>query len=154
MRDINRENECSVAITVGYGKGSISAIGFDIGSQYLGCTQYLQRDLVKAMTADLYEPMVRVESALGRLEIVCLEKDGKKMIQLLNAAGSHDNKMSATDDLIPPALDIELSIKLDGENCEFVLKPEGKKLGYTVKDGRAYMKVDRVDIHSVIEIIE
>jgi hypothetical protein len=97
---------------------------------------------------------VRVESALGRLEIVCLQKDGKKMIQLLNAAGSHDNKMSATDDLIPPALDIELSIKLDGENCEFVLQPEGKKLGYTVKDGRAYMKVDRVDIHSVIEIIE
>jgi len=154
IRDIQREELGNVAITVNYGKGSISAIGFDIGSQYLGCTQYLQKDLIKTVTKDLYEPLVRIESALGRLEIVCLEKDGRRMIQLLNAAGSHDNHMSASDDLVPPALDIELSISLGGRSAEFILQPEGQKLEHTVKDSRAYMHVDRVDIHSVIEIIE
>lgn len=154
IRDIKGEQMGSLAITVNYGKGSISAIGFDAGSQYLGCTQYLHRDLIKAVTQDLYEPMVRIESALGRLEIVCLEKDGRRMIQLLNGGGSHDNRMSASDDLVPPALDIELSISLNGDSAEFILQPEGKKLDYTVKNGRAYMRVERVDIHSVIEIIE
>lgn len=154
IRDIQGKQLGSVAVGVNYGKGSISAVGFDAGSQYLVCTQYLHRDLIKAITHDLYEPMVRIESVLGRLEIVCLEKDGRRMIQLVNGAGTHADSMSATDDLIPPALDIELSISVDSENCEFILQPQGKKLDFTVKDGRAYMRVDRVDIHSVIEMIE
>lgn len=149
-----RDEQKPVSITLPYGEGSISVIGFDIGSDYLNGTQYLHRALMKALTAPLYDPMVRIESEVGRVEIVCLEKDGKKMIQLINAAGSHDNPMCATDDLIPPALDIELSIALSNAPKKIILQPEGKFLAFNYKNGRAYLRVDRIDIHSILEIVE
>ena len=149
-----RTEQKPLVVKLPYGEGSISAIGFDIGSEYLSKTQYLHRDLMKEVTSDLYAPMVRIESIYGRLEIVCLEKSGKKMIQLVNAAGSHNNPMSATDDLIPPALDIELSIALPCAPRAIILQPEGKTLPFEYRDGRAYLKVDRVDIHSILEIVE
>ena len=154
LSDDDRSEQKPLAVTLPYGEGSISAIGADIGSQYLVCTQYLQRELMKAVVAPLYEPMVRIESQLGRLEIVCLDLKGKKMIQLINAAGSHANDLCATDDLIPPALDIELSIALSNAPRAVILQPEGRELSFEYRDGRAYLEVERVDIHSVLEIVE
>lgn len=149
-----RDEQNPVSITIPYGEGSISVIGFDIGSDYLNGTQYLHRTLMKSITVPLYDPMVRIESQIGRIEIVCLKKDGKNMIQLINAAGSHDNPACATDDLIPPALDIELSITLGNAPKAINLQPEGKPLPFEYRHGRAYLKVDRVDIHSILEIVE
>ena len=85
MRDVGR----AVGIKANYGKGTVSAIGFDIGMQYLTGTQYVHRKLIKELTDSLYEPLVRVESVSGRLEVVVLDKDGKMMIQLVNAGGTH-----------------------------------------------------------------
>ena len=148
-----QDEKSPVSVTIPYGAGSISVIGFDIGSDYLNGTQYLHRTLIKTLTSPLYDPMVRIESQTGRIEIVCLEKDGKKMIQLLNAAGNHDNPMCATDDLIPPALDIKLSIALDKEPKKIILQPEGTSLPFEYRNERIYLKVDRVNIHSILEIV-
>lgn len=154
LSDEDRGEQKPLALTVSYGKGSISALGFDIGSQYLVCTQYLHRELMETLVAPLYEPMVRIEKQTGRIEVVCLEVEGKKMIQLINAAGSHANTACATDDLIPPALDIELSIALESAPKAIVLQPEGRELAYEYRNGRAYVRVDRIEIHSILEIIE
>ena len=109
---------------------------------------------METLIAPLYEPMVRIDAQTGRVEIVCLEVGGRKMIQLLNAAGSHANDACATDDFIPPALDIELSIALDEKPRAMILQPEGRELDFEYRDGRAYVRVDRVDIHSILEIVE
>lgn len=143
-----------LAVTIPYGSGSITAIGFDIGAQYLSATQYTQRKLIKQITDALYQPEVRIESVCGLLEIVVLEKDGKTMIQLVNGGGTHPYSSCATDDYIPPVLDIELSVSVDSKPKKLILQPEGKKLPFKYKDGRAYVKVDRVDIHSIIEICD
>lgn len=143
-----------LAVTVPYGKGSVTAIGFDIGEQYLRGSQYLQRDLMNQITDALYNPMVRIESVCGRLEIIALQKDGKLMIQLLNAGGNHADAACATDDHIPPILDIELSVALPKAPKRMILQPDGKELSVTYQNGRAYVSVDRVDIHSIIEVCE
>ena len=142
------------AMTVPCGKGSITAIGFDIGEQYSSRTQYMHRKVIKDITDRLYTPAVRIESVCGRLEIVPLCKDGKLMIQLVNAGGSHSFKESATDDYIPPVLDIKLSIALPSKPKALILQPEGKELSFEYKDKRVYVDVDRVNIHSIIEICE
>lgn len=149
-----RAEEHSLAITVKYGDGTISALGFNLGSQYLEGGQYMHRDLMRKITDNLYTPMVKVESAVGLVEIVPLMKDGKKMIQLINGGGGHANTRAATYKFIPPALDINLSIALDNEPIALTLQPEGKKLDFEYKNGRAYLTVDRVDIHGVIEVDE
>ncbi len=142
----------TVSATISYGKGSITPIGFDIGMQYLSSEQYLHRRLMKAIADKLYTPIVMVDSVCGRLEIVALDVGGKLMIQLVNGNGAHANPSCATDDSVPPALDISLSIKLPSPPKALILQPEGKALDFELKDGIACLSVDRVDIHSVIEV--
>lgn len=141
-----------VASTIRYGAGSITAIGFDIGQQYFTASQYTQRDLMKRVADSLYTPTVQIESAYGLLEIVVLEKDGKRMIQLLSGGGTHPYSPCATNDYVPPVLDIRLSIALPEAPKKLILQPEGKELSVEYRDGRAYVAIDRVDIHSVIEV--
>ena len=143
----------NLSITAPYGKGTITAIGFDIGSQYLSEAQYMHRELMKKVTS-LYEPIVKIEKALGRLEIVVTQKDDKTMIQLVNGGGTHADTASVTDDYIPPVLDIKLSI-LAPNAKGLVLQPEGVELPIEhTPDGRILVEIPRIDIHSIIEICE
>jgi hypothetical protein len=150
----NTTFKAPLSVTTDYGKGTITLIGFDMGSQYLKGTQYMHRKLMKQIANKLYDPIVRIEAALGRLEIVALNKDEKLMVQLVNSNGSHANNDTATDDLIPPVLDIKLSIKLDKEPKKVILQPQGKELSFEYKNSRAYVDIDRLDIHSVIEVVK
>ena len=76
------------------------------------------------------------------------------MIQMVNAGGNHMDMALATDDYIPPVLDLELSVELPKKPAKLILQPEGKALPFTYRDGRAYVSVPRIDIHSVIEVVE
>ncbi len=143
-----------LAITLPHGRGSITVIGFDIGKQYLEGAQYLHRSLMRSATADLYDPLCRVEQALGHLEIVCLKKDGRLMIQLVNGNGQHASPNSVTEDFIPPVLDVRLSIALDKAPKQLLLQPEGRSLPFTLEGGRVFVDIDRIDIHSIIEVVE
>ena len=150
----NTTFKAPLSVTTDFGKGTITLIGFDMGSQYLKGTQYMHRKLMKQIASKLYEPIVRIENVCGRLEIVALNKDNKLMVQLVNSNGSHANNDTATDDLIPPVLDIKLSILLDKEPKKFILQPQGKELSFEYKNSRAYVDIDRLDIHSVIEVVK
>ena len=141
-----------LAITLPFGSGSITAIGFDIGSQYLRATQYNQRALMRQITDGLYTPKVRVESACGLIEVTLLQVGEKQTVQLVNGGGAHSYPSCATDDHIPPVLDITLSIELDKKPQKLILQPENRELEFEYKDGRAYVEINRVDIHSIIEI--
>ena len=154
VADDIRKSGDTLATVIPYGKGNVAVIGFDIGSQYLEAPQYTYRKLLDTLLSTLYTEKVKVESVCGSLEIVDLVKDGKLMIQLVNGGGSHADLSSATDDRIFPALDIELSIALDEKPTALMLRPEGRKLDFEWRDGRAYTRIDRVDIHSIIEVIE
>ena len=83
-----------------------------------------------------------------------LDVDGKMMIQLVNALGNHTNPVCATDDNIPPVLDIELSIALDKKPKALILQPEGTPLDFAYENGKAKIKIPRLDIHSIIEVQE
>lgn len=152
VTDHIRNNGEPLVSTSAFGKGSVSAVGFDLGSQYLTAPQYLYRNLINKLVHSLYDPMVNIENACGLVEIVCLNKDQKLMIQLVNGNGSHSNTAYATDDTVCPVLDLEISIKLDKKPTALVLQPEGRELDFCWRDGRAYVSVGRVDIHSIIEV--
>lgn len=147
-----RAKGASLSKLIKYGKGTISTLGFDIGSQYLLGAQYMHRAIMKNVVTGLYDPVVKIENAIGRLEIVPLCKDGTLMIQLINAGGSHANPICATDDYIPPVLDIELSIALDKKPSALVLQPEGVPLDFKYEGTRAKVKIPRIDIHNIIEV--
>ena len=142
-----------LAVTIPYRKGSITALGFDIGSQYLNGKQYLHKILMKQLMDSLYIPMVRIESSCGYLEILARKSDETILIQLINAGGSHRDLTCSTEDDLPPVLDIQLSIDLPTPPNELILHPEEKTLPFEYRNGRAYVAIERLDIHSVLEVL-
>lgn len=142
------------AVEFGYGKGKVAVIGIDLGSQYFSGMQQLHRELVKNITSELYSPLARVESACGLLELVCLEKENRLMLQLINANGNHSNPNSITEDMIPPVLEAKLSIKVDAPPKKLLLQPGNRPIEFTYQNQRIYFKIDRIDIHNILELAE
>ena len=152
--DAERDTTLPGGVIVPYGSGRIGVLAADIGTQYGDCTQFLHRYAVRAMCQKLYYPAVVIEQARGMLELTELRKNDRLYIQLINANGNHASMASATEDFLPPVVDITLSIALDRAPQALILQPSGKTLPFEYRDGRAYVTVDRVDIHDIVEAAE
>ena len=150
------ERDCSLpgAVILPYGRGKIAMIAADIGTQYGACAQYIHRDLIRALAGRLYSPSVKIVGAFGMLEVGILVKDGKRFVQLVNANGSHASQETATEDFIPPVLDITLSVKAEKKPSSLILRPEGRPLEFDWKDGAATVRIPRMDLYEIIEIAE
>ncbi len=140
------------ACVFGFGKGKIGAIGADLGTQYGDGMQFLHTELIRRISDKLYEPLVRVEGKKGIAEIVCLKKDGKLMLQIVNGNGGHSNPSCVTEDYIPPLLELELSALVKNVPDEILLQPENRPLPFEKRGDRIYFTVERTDIHNVVVI--
>ena len=152
--DAERETDLPGAVILPYGKGKIAMIAADIGTQYGACVQYIHRDLIRALAERLYDPTVKIEKALGLLECGILLKDGRCLIQLVNANGSHASAECATEDFIPPVLDTVLSIAAERKPAALILRPEGRELDFAWAEGKITVSVPRIDLYEIIEIVE
>ena len=146
-----RDGGVPFASVIPYGSGKLGVIGANLGSQYNEGMQYQHRTLVSAMAEKLYDPIARIESADGMVELVSLDKDGELILQLLNALGEHTNTRSVTETRIPPSENIRISVRLDKKPLAVILHPEGRTLDFEYREGRVYFTVDRLDIHSAIQ---
>ena len=148
------EHAAPFAMVFPFGRGKVCAIGMDLGTQYHDGMQYLHRKLMNHVAHALYTPLISVKEASGILEVVCLEKDGKRYIQLVNANGNHANDRMVTESYIPPVLDITLELHTNAEPKALILQPEGRTLPFTYENGCTRVFVPRVDVHEIVEIIE
>ena len=149
-----REQGRPAAAIVPCGQGKIGVVACDLGAAYHAASQYLHRTLIRDLLARLYQPAVQLERVTGLLEIVVLQKEGKRMIQLVNANGSHRAALIATEDQIPPCLEAELIIRLPEKPRALRLQPEGLDLPFTWEGGCARVTVPRVDLQEVIAVEE
>ena len=149
---LQNKNGSPVAVVMPFGKGKLGVIGANLGTQYNDAAQYQHRELIRKMTAMLYDPIAKVESAEGIAEIVCLSVDGKFMLQVLNAGGSHRDVHTSTENYIPPLCNTVISIRGDINVDEVILQPENVKLDTYKKGSRTCFKIPRVDIHSIANI--
>jgi len=135
-----------------YGKGKVAAFACDVAKSYSEFQQSRVTDLVNDILLKMYAPRAEILECRGLLEIVDLWKDGKMLIQLVNANGLHHATNSLIEKSIAPVTDICLKIKLENKPSAIRLQPDAAELKFTWKDGFAYVAVPRVDIHNVIEI--
>ena len=140
------------AIVTPYGKGKLGVIGMNIGTQYNECVQYQHRNLIRKMTALLYDPIAKVESADGLCEIVCLSVNGELMLQVLNAGGGHRDLQLCTENYIPPLKNTVISVRGDIDVKEIVLQPDNIPLETYTEGDRTFFKIPKVGIHSVAHI--
>ena len=141
-----------MAVGCRYGKGRLVAVGADLGKSYHEAVQCGLCDFVRGILVRLYRPLVDVRRAVGILEINDLRKDGKLLVQLVNANGRHRAMTVLTENFLPPVLDIELAVRLDHCPAVVRLQPEGRDLDFNWADGVAVVRVPRVDVHAVVEI--
>ena len=135
-----------------FGKGKLALIRDDLGTLYVSGARYEHRTLLTGILDGMYDAGVKVKQASGPLEVVDMVKDGRRLIQLINAGGQHHNVKVYTEDRIPPLTDIVLEIRTDRKPHAIRLQPEGRRLHCKWKEGVASVEVPRLDIHGTLEI--
>ena len=148
-----RSIHATAAAVLPWGAGRIGVIAFNLGAQYQACAQFMHRSVALSVCDKLYAPAVSVAEAVGLLEIVMTEKDGRRFVQLINANGSHANRASASENFIPPVADVRLAIADGVRPSRVVRYPAGTEVALTEEDGVLYAEVGRVDLHEVLELI-
>ncbi|MBQ9416690.1 MAG: alpha-L-fucosidase [Clostridia bacterium] len=146
-----RDEQFPLALTIPCGKGKICAVGADLGSAYLAAGQYLHRELMNRILDGLYEPEVEI-SAQGLCEQSLLDLSGRRVLQLVNANGSHRDASVLTESFIPPVLDVRVSWRAGRAPRAVRLLPGGKTVPFTWREGRADFCVDRVDCLTMAEL--
>lgn len=130
-----------------FGKGCVVPIAADLGKQYSGAIDSNLCRLVKTICGKLYQPIAAIESVTGLAELVCLQKDDRLMLQIVNANGSHANPHSVVEDTIPPLVDLKISLREKPQRI--TLQPENRDVPFWKENGRYVFAVPRVDLHSV-----
>lgn len=120
------------------------------GGKVLMCDE-LRDSLIVALDSS-YEPEVKLISADGILEIIDFEKDGRRMVQLVNGNGQHHDESVMTEESIPSVRNIKLSICLSSRPHSIYLQPEGCRVDFKWKHGRATVEIPELAIHSILEI--
>ena len=136
------------------GRGKLALIREDVGSQYVTGARCEHRTQMTGLLDQMYEAGVKVARTNGPLEVVDMVKDGRRLIQLINAGGQHHNVKVYTEDCFPPLTDLVLDIRADRKPRAIRLQPEGRRLRFRWKDGVASVEVPRLDIHGTLEIID
>ena len=136
------------------GEGKLALIREDWGTQYTTGARYEHRMWLTGILDEMYVADVKVAQSSGPLEVVDMVKDGKRLIQLINAGGQHHNVKVYTEDRIPPLTDIIIEIRAEKKPRAIRLQPEGRKLRFKWNDGVAHVEIPRLDIHGTMEILQ
>jgi hypothetical protein len=142
------EEKIAASVTK-YGNGRIAGMYFNTGA-YANFKTAVARDFVGDVLRGLFRPYAEVTST-KLCEVGIAEKDGKKIINLLNLAGSHSDGKYHSVDEIPPLYGVGVVIR--GEKPEkLIWQPEGKELEFEYKDGETRTVVPKLEIHGMIEV--
>lgn len=135
-----------------FGKGKIAAIYFNAGSSYSQFKTPVIRDLIAETITEL-APETLVEVSGSHLVHVAVNKlNNKTFISLINVVGEHTNQSAVGYDQVPALTDI--SVHLSGKPAKIILQPEGKVLDFTFANGKTKVVVPKLEIHSILEVVE
>ncbi|MBR3864228.1 MAG: hypothetical protein IKJ19_03815 [Clostridia bacterium] len=136
-----------------YGKGNIAIVPFDLGEQYLNFKTYQMRDMLGEIISKCYtEKMVKTNTHL--VEIVLTEKNGREFINLINLGiGKVAGEVKTYDESLP-IHNLKVEYLRDKKPSKVILLPENKELEFSYNNGRVCFEIEKLDIHSIIEIID
>lgn len=135
-----------------FGKGKIAAVYFNAGSSYSQFKTPVIRDFIAETITEL-DPETLVEVSGSHLVHVAVNKlNHKTFINLINVAGEHTNQSAIGYDQVPVLTDI--SVHLSGKPAKIILQPEGKVLDFTFANGKTKVVVPKLEIHSILEVVE
>ncbi len=136
------------------GKGKIAGIYFNAGSDYSQYKTFVVRDFI-AETISRLSPEKMVEVSGSHMVHVAINKlKGKTYVNLINVAGESTNQSAIGYDEIPSLTDLTVSLKTASKPAKIILQPEGKELNMNYANGKSTVLIPKLEIHSILEIIE
>lgn len=143
--------EGPIASIANFGKGKIAGIYFNFGEQHFKRETYLGRDFIGALIKQLFQPKVTV-SGSKLVNVALNQKKGVTYINVINMAGNHANKSIHASDEIPPLYNLQVTAKVTQRPKQVLLQPENKPLPFAYKNGEIVFSINKLAIHSIVEI--
>jgi len=164
--------EAGDVVAVGYdnhddrGEAYPLAVAFHVGRGYLVVSSVALGDSYTTQkSAGLRDYMALLVKASGFMprftvsgshlvEAMLMEKDGTIRLNLTNLAGAHEDRRYRGVDEIPPLGPLAITIQSDVRPERVMHMPEGEPLDFNWENGIISFTLDRLLIHSVIEIVK
>lgn len=142
------------AIYRSYGKGTVGAVLFEFGKQYLHGTTSTFRsflgDLVDTVAPD---QMVSV-SGSRYVDVSLTRKDDRLLVHLVNTAGPHGDPDVYVYDEVIPLGPLTVNVRLEKAPSAVVLEPAGADLEHSYSDGVLEVTVPRLEYYDIVAITE
>ena len=131
----------------------IAFAGWDIIGEYTRSRRFVLRNIMEdILNAVDPEPFVYLKSRIKRVEIIPATKDGLLLINLINTTEFYYYDMHTAYGEIPPVYDIEIAILCNKEPKEVIIEPQHIVPEYCYDGKYLNVKVNKLDIHSIITI--
>ena len=143
----------SAAITNQYGEGKVVFVGWDIFTDYERTRLFSERETMRKIL-DYVEPnpAAYLEQGPKRVEIVPAVKGETILINLINTNEFYCDKKGCAFDDIAPVCGLTIAVRCEHAPASVMLEPEHIPAQYTYDGTYLHIDVDRVDIHTIIEI--
>jgi len=84
--------------------------------------------------------------------VVLRRKQGKLLVHLLNACAMQVAGDYAVTDFIPPVGPMEVRLRLKQKPVRVTLEPEGRALAGEWREGGWTGRLERLEVHSVLQV--
>jgi len=147
---IDMQIQSSEFVSRSLGKGKIGFLPLAIGAEYEKSGNVrLREQLNTAMHTLFSNPLVEI-SGSPWIDVSISQLKGKKLVHLVNSSGDH--KDAGVIQSIEPVGPLQLSIRCDRKPTKITLQPEGRICDFIYTDGKAQVKVDKVNIYDILVI--
>ncbi|MBQ8525865.1 MAG: hypothetical protein IJ460_04015 [Clostridia bacterium] len=138
---------------VPFGKGCFVFNCFDIsGSCSINVSAPYIAYIKSLVAATGFVPTVRILNN-SYVDVTLARKDGRLLVNLVNMSGCHNVASVRSFAQVPVLCDIELEIDYPCAPKKVIIEPGHKSCEYTYDGKTVRLTLDRLHIHSVVEII-
>ncbi len=130
------------------GDGEILYLPCDLFSFYHGARAYILTDIIKEMFSRLFTPVVSLNKK--NIDITMQQEDDGILVNLINMNQSRHTLDIVVYDEVPEVRDLEIVIR---KKCRSVSMPLGEEFEYEICDDCVKIKMDKLNIHSIIKLV-
>ncbi|MBQ8249207.1 MAG: alpha-L-fucosidase [Clostridia bacterium] len=128
-----------------YGKGKIAYVPYNFGYHYSLGRSYNVRNYLKKILMQLEAPVIEIDRT--NIDLTMQECDDGLIVNLLNMQQGRHSLTYLVYDEVPEVYNVTVKVK---GKFTGVTMPLGEKFTYELTDDGAVIKLERLDIHSII----
>lgn len=153
MADNNSKTFSPFVTSRKLGNGVISGLYSDIGDYYYKNSSDLLKDVIKDIMLKLFPAQTINVLVDKKVHVNYSEKNGRRFVHLVNADHIKPFMYAEYYEQFIPLNNINLSILLADQPQRIILQPENKEIPFNYSGGKVNLKLDNLDIYSILEII-